>query len=341
MDVISTIGSALGLGFLSGFRLYATVLALGLSIRFQLIELSQQMSALKVLADARVLVAAGAFCAIEFLADKVPWIDSTWDSIHTFIRPIAAVVLTGTALGEMDPVAKTILALVAGGVALTAHSTKAATRLAVNHSPEPFSNIALSVAEDLAAPIGLWLVWQHPVVFLCMLAVFLTLFAIFAPRVWRAFRFEFAALRGLFSKWFGVSREPAPPMPEGIRPDAARALWSRLRGAVDEIPEPLATEAGAATGVRCAATKSIRGLRRSVGYLCFSGDEMVFVTRRAFRVRTHRTPLASVRDSRWRDGFFVDEVTVSTTNGDLRFDVFKTAAAQPPASDLAATGAAR
>lgn len=342
MDIVSTIGSALGLGFLSGIRLYATVLALGLAIRFHAIDLSQQMSALQVLADTRVLIAAGAICAVEFLADKVAWIDSIWDSIHTFIRPIAAVALTGTALGDMDPVFKTILALVAGGVALTAHSTKAATRLAVNHSPEPFSNVALSVVEDIAAPVGLWFIWQYPAVFLGLLAVFLTLFAIFAPRIWRAFRFEFAALGGLISNWFGDARERQPAMPAGVSKwEAGRAVWSRLRGSMGEIPEGLAREAGASEGVRCAATKSIRGLQRSVGYLCFAGEDLVFVTRRGFRVRSHRIPLSSIRDSRWKSGFFIDDLTVSGTNGDFRFDVFKTAAADAPAAELAASGATR
>jgi hypothetical protein len=195
VDYLPILGSALGLGFLSGFRLYATVLTLGLAIRFGLFHPGPEMASLHVLADTKVLLAAGVIFALEFLAGKIMWLDSAWDAVHTFIRPLAAALVASTALGEFDPAARTIVALLAGGVAFTSHSTKAAARLAVNHIPEPFTNVAVSVLEDLAAPVGLWFVMAHPVAFLGALAVFLVFFAYIARWTWRMLRRRLAALR--------------------------------------------------------------------------------------------------------------------------------------------------
>ncbi|MEZ5402904.1 MAG: DUF4126 domain-containing protein [Bryobacteraceae bacterium] len=330
MELLQTLGSALGLGFLSGFRLYATVLAAGLAIRFHLLSLNQEMSALSVLADWKVIAAAGAACAIEFLADKIPWVDSAWDSIHTVIRPVAAVMLAGAALGDTDPVFKTILSLLAGSVALTAHSAKAATRLAVNHSPEPFTNVALSLAEDVAAPVGLWLVWEHPMWFLAGLGVFLVFFAIFAPIIWRMVRLEMAALGALLGKWFGARQDvPAtPPQVIDSNPAAAQ-LWAQIRDRLVELPAGLAGAAGTSFGVRAAGTKSVPGLKRSLGYICLADESLVFVTRRGFRTRTHRIPYSDLRGSRHTAGFFLDELTVTSAGGEQTFDLLKIAPSEP------------
>ncbi|HYI97815.1 MAG TPA: DUF4126 domain-containing protein, partial [Bryobacteraceae bacterium] len=106
MDTVQVLGSAMGLGLLAGIRLYATVFALGLAIRMGWFHLSEQFAQLDVLAQTPVLVVSGAAFLTEFLADKIPWIDSVWDSIHTFIRPIGAAALGVTALGSFDPSTK-------------------------------------------------------------------------------------------------------------------------------------------------------------------------------------------------------------------------------------------
>ena len=106
MDTVQALGSAMGLGLLAGFRLYATVFALGFAIRIGWFHLTPTFSHLDVLAQTPILILSGAACAIEFFADKIPWLDSIWDSIHTFIRPIGAAVLGATALGSFDPTAK-------------------------------------------------------------------------------------------------------------------------------------------------------------------------------------------------------------------------------------------
>ena len=198
MDTIALLGSSLGLGFLAGIRLYATVLAIGLAVRFQLLHLHEGMRGLEVLADWRILALAGVAFLAEFFADKIPWVDTAWDAIHTFIRPVGAALLAATALGDVDPTLRTSLALLTGGVALTSHSGKAATRALVNHSPEPFSNVALSLAEDAVVPVGIWLATAHPVITLCLVVVAVVLTVIFVRVAVIALRSSFAAMRRLF-----------------------------------------------------------------------------------------------------------------------------------------------
>ena len=198
MDTIALLGSSLGLGFLAGIRLYATVLAIGLAVRFQLLHLHEGMRGLEVLADWRILTLAGVAFLAEFFADKIPLVDTAWDAIHTFIRPVGAALLAATALGDVDPTLRTSLALLTGGVALTSHSGKAATRAVVNHSPEPFSNVALSLAEDAMVPAGIWLATAHPVITLCLVVVAVVLTVIFIRLAVNALRSSFAAMRRLF-----------------------------------------------------------------------------------------------------------------------------------------------
>ena len=131
MDILQQLGTALGIGLLSGIRLYLTVLGLGAAIRFHWIALESSQSGLAILADWRVMTVAGIACAIEFVADKVPWVDSMWDSLHTFIRPVGAVILGARAFMHTDPATQAILAILCGGLALSGHAAKAATRLAV------------------------------------------------------------------------------------------------------------------------------------------------------------------------------------------------------------------
>ena len=128
METLYLIGPATGLGFLAGIRLYATILTLGLAIRFDLIHLRDEFESLAVLADWWVIGLAGAAFLLEFVADKIPWVDSAWDAVHTFIRPVGAAFIALTAMGDVSPFAQVMIALLTGSVALTSHSMKAATR---------------------------------------------------------------------------------------------------------------------------------------------------------------------------------------------------------------------
>ena len=152
---METLGLALGTGFSSGLNLYATVATLGLLQRSGVLHLPP---GLQVLSHPWVIGIALALYLIEFLADKIPYFDMIWDAIHTFIRPPAAALLAYAAAGGAAPEWRWGATLIAGGIALTAHGTKASARAAVNASPEPFSNWALSLGEDVLA---VWLTYGY------------------------------------------------------------------------------------------------------------------------------------------------------------------------------------
>ena len=149
-----TVSSLLGVSFASGLNLYATVATLGLMHRFGVIELPPGLT---ILAHTAILAVAIVLYTVEFFADKIPWVDSAWDFLHTFIRPPAAAVLAYAAAVQTPDEWRLPAALLAGGVALTSHGVKATTRAAVNTSPEPFSTWVLSVLEDAIAIFLVWL----------------------------------------------------------------------------------------------------------------------------------------------------------------------------------------
>jgi Domain of unknown function (DUF4126) len=183
MQVLEQLGLALGLASLAGLNLYLTVLITGTMVHFNLLHLADKYETLGVLAHPWVLGVAGALFLIEFFADKVPWVDSMWDAVHTFIRPVGGTLLALQALGHMEPHMQVVAALLAGGAALTTHSAKAGTRLLINHSPEPASNIAMSLAEDAAVVGGSALIHFAPVIALVVFLILLTLLWFVLPRV--------------------------------------------------------------------------------------------------------------------------------------------------------------
>jgi hypothetical protein len=191
MNPIETLGLALGAGFSSGLNLYATVATLGLLQRFGIIHLPQK---LQVLSHPVILGIAIALYAIEFFADKVPYVDTIWDSVHTFIRPPAAALLAYGAVGAASPEWRWGAALLAGGVALTSHGTKASARAAVNASPEPLSNWALSLGEDVLA---VWLTWMSTVHPVAATVIVVVLIAFSASVLYHLFRFVRRALQRL------------------------------------------------------------------------------------------------------------------------------------------------
>jgi len=146
MEMLVALGRSLGFSLTSGVNLYATVAILGLAARFDWVALPPQYD---VFASDWVIGLALVLYAVEFIADKIPWIDSVWDTIHTFIRPIGGALVAATTVGTASPTFEVIMALVGGTVAAGSHLTKASTRVAANASPEPFSNWALSFFEDV------------------------------------------------------------------------------------------------------------------------------------------------------------------------------------------------
>src|SRR5215469_4458753 len=169
----------MGSAWLSGFNLYATVLTLGLLQHFRLVELPGDLG---FLSSWWVIGAAGLLYAVEFLADKIPVVDSVWDAIHTFIRIPAGAVLAASAFAHFSPAVRVAALLAGGSLALSSHGTKATIRAAANTSPEPFSNIILSTIEDFFT-IGIAaLAAFHPVVVLVIILVFLVLLIWLGPK---------------------------------------------------------------------------------------------------------------------------------------------------------------
>ena len=191
MNPLEALGLALGAGFSSGLNLYATVATLGLLGRFGILHLPPT---LEVLTHPVVLGVAVALYVAEFLADKIPYFDTVWDAVHTFVRPPAAAVIAYGAAAAISPDWRWAAALLAGGVALTAHGTKASTRAAVNTVPEPFTNWALSLGEDLLAVWLTWFATAHPVATLLVVGALLLLCAFL---LYYLFRFARAALAKL------------------------------------------------------------------------------------------------------------------------------------------------
>ena len=196
MEWFSTLGLALGSAWTSGINLYATVTVLGLLQKFAFTKLP---GGLDVLDNWWIIGIAGGLYLIEFVADKVPYVDSVWDVIHTFIRVPAGAAVAYAATNDMDTSVFTIATLLGGGLALSSHGTKSALRVGANLSPEPVSNWVLSIAEDIIAIGGSILAVFAPVVILIVLAIFSVIFIWFAPKIFRAIRRIFSAVRGFFA----------------------------------------------------------------------------------------------------------------------------------------------
>ena len=204
MGTIEALSLAMGTAWTSGINLYATVAALGIAHRMEMIQLPQN---LEVLSHPGVIAVACIMYVIEFFADKVPYVDSGWDALHTFIRVPAGAILAAQALGDLNPATELMAMLAGGSVALVAHGSKATARLAINASPEPFSNWLASFAEDIAVLGSIWLMFNHPLVMLILVLTFVALMVWLTPKIFRAARRGFEALRAK------LRRKPEVPAP--------------------------------------------------------------------------------------------------------------------------------
>jgi hypothetical protein len=206
MSPLDTLGFALGTSFASGLNLYLTVAAAGLFQRFGIIHLPDS---LQVLANPFVLGVAITLFLVEFIADKIPYVDTAWDAVHTFIRPPAAALISYSAFGQIPEEWKVSAALLAGGVALTSHGAKATTRAAANTSPEPVSNWTLSVLEDGLAVFLAWMAAAHPILTAAIVVVLVILAVLL---IWKLFGYLRLA-RDRFRQW--KARSAAPPSGAG------------------------------------------------------------------------------------------------------------------------------
>jgi hypothetical protein len=195
MNLIQILGLALGSAWTSGINLYATVAVLGLLQHYGLARLPGSLQALD---NWYVIGVALALYAVEFLADKIPYVDTVWDAVHTFIRVPAGAALAAAATSDVNPAVQVVALLLGGGLALSTHGTKATARAAANVSPEPLTNWALSLVEDVIAVGAIVLAVLNPVVILVVIAVFLVAFAWLLPKVLRRLRRMLGAARAFF-----------------------------------------------------------------------------------------------------------------------------------------------
>ncbi|MHB1397632.1 MAG: DUF4126 domain-containing protein [Trichloromonadaceae bacterium] len=195
-NLAATLALTLGVAWASGLNLYAVILALGLIGHYQLWPLPADLA---ILAHPAVLLASGLMYLVEFVVDKIPGLDSLWDTLHTFIRIPAGAALAAAAIGEVPPEYTLVAAILGGTLAAGAHAAKAGSRLLLQGSPEPVSNWVASLSEDVAVFGGLLLALTHPWVFLVLLALFLLLLVWLLPWIWQGVR---AMLRTL-GRWFG------------------------------------------------------------------------------------------------------------------------------------------
>jgi hypothetical protein len=185
LEGLTLLGRTMGFSLAAGVNLYATVAILGLASRYQWVALPEQF---KVFDHPWIIGAAAVLYVVEFVADKVPWVDSIWDSVHTLIRPVGGALIAVASLGDASPLVTGLIALLGGAVAASSHVTKASTRVAANTTPEPFSNWFLSLAED-AFVIGLsFITLKFPLIALAVSVVIVLLIVMTARSIWRWLR---------------------------------------------------------------------------------------------------------------------------------------------------------
>jgi len=202
-ELISVIALTMGVGWASGINLYAAVLVLGLAGSTGNIDLPAELS---VVESPMVIMAAGIMYFVEFFADKVPGVDTGWDTLHTFIRIPAGALLAAGAVGDVTPALELSAGLLGGTMAGASHLTKFSTRALINTSPEPFTNWGASITEDLMVLGGLWAMFNHPWLFVAAMVLFIILVIWLLPKLWRLLKAIFSRL----GQWLGLVEKPEP-----------------------------------------------------------------------------------------------------------------------------------
>jgi hypothetical protein len=304
MDALQTLGTALGLTALAGINLYLTVFVTGLAIKMG--WLSNYPAGLDVLADPIVLVVAGVFLVVETLADKVPYVDNAWDAIHTVIRPVGGMLLALSAVGDVTPVAQVLAALMGGSVAFTSHSLKAGTRLVVNASPEPFSNIVLSTAEDGVVIAGTWLAMMHPIIAMVVVIVFLVAFWYSAPKFYRMLKAHAAGVWHRLVYWRRRADEVGVSISREL-PAFAHETWLMVQREDEEV----------AWAVPCYSGRMNTIGRHVRGCLVGTTDgRLFFMGRKNFRSRVRQLELSQAEVLQ-DDGIVFYRLTIKAIDEEL------------------------
>lgn len=202
-DITHIIALSMGAAWAAGINLYAAIATLGI------LSVTGNMTLppdLQVLANPLVIGAACLMFAVEFIADKMPGVDTGWDTIHTFIRIPAGALLAAGAVGELDPAVSLAAALLGGTLAAGTHGMKAGSRLLINTSPEPLTNWTASIVEDIMVIGGIWTAVNHPWLFFVVIVIFILLMIWLLPKLWRGIKMLAAKIKALFTP-----RQASPP----------------------------------------------------------------------------------------------------------------------------------
>jgi hypothetical protein len=304
VDQLKLLGVALGLACLAGLNLYLTVFVTGLAIHLHWIVLAPEYQSLALLANPIILWISGTLYLVEFFADKIPWVDSAWDTVHTIIRPIGGALLAIRVLGQTTPVFDLAIALAAGGASLVTHSAKASTRLVANASPEPFSNVGLSLLEDLAVIGGLALIHYNPALALGIFVLLLSIILYFAPKIFRAVRVK---LWLIWKKLNGPADAEAAGELPGKLPSPYASAFAR---------ENLLGET-VAWAVPC-ISKRVRGIPANASGLLVATNEdpakLLFLARRGWRAKAQSIPISGCVATR-EPKFLSENLVLSSEDG--------------------------
>ena len=227
--IITTLSLAMGASWASGINLYATILTLGWLGLSGSLDLPPQ---LEILEHPAVLTVAGVLFLVEFFADKIPGVDSFWDSLQTFVRIPAGAILAASALGDVTPALSLTAALLGGSVAAATHATKSGSRLAINTSPEPVTNWTASIFEDLAVIGGLWTAVHYPWLFLVFFVAFIAFLVWFLPKLWRSI---IAMGKRIFSFFKSPKKDKTNQVSESAATEAKNTSTEESTSANDNV----------------------------------------------------------------------------------------------------------
>lgn len=301
MEVIAKLGSILGLSFIAGVNLYATVAVVGICAKYQLVQgLPPEF---QVLANDAVIFVAVFLYLIEFLMDKVPGLDTLWDSIHTLIRPLGGAMLALMQVGQASPALEVIVFMLGASLASAAHITKAGTRLIINASPEPFSNVVLSTGEDVLAVGFSYLSLAYPKVSFFLTLACLIAFVLVFPLILRTVRMLFAAL---FFRVKCFLRKEAAWMASRSMPLSYDMFFDRHKDADEKL-----SWTARAHSVKVPGISKFTPLQVVV-----TTKAIHFLYRRRFRIQEKTLPLEEVAQQKSYPGMLLTKWLLRTTRGD-------------------------
>ena len=308
MEIIAKLGSLFGLSFISGINLYATVAVVGFCSKFNLVHgLPPELS---VLGNDVVIFIAVFLYLLEFFADKIPGLDTLWDSIHTLIRPLGGAMLAVMQVGEASPALEVIVFMLGASLASAAHITKAGTRLIVNTSPEPFSNILISLGEDVGAVGFAYLCLAHPVLSFFLTLVCLGIILLVMPLIFRTLRMLFSAVFFRIKCFFA---KDTPWAMSRFLPFSWNTFWEEQKGNKERL-----VWTGPAYAVRVPGIRRFTPLR-----VVITSTAIHLLYKRWFRLQKHFLSLDEVEEQKRFPGALLSRWLLRTSRGDWLFSLYQ------------------